>query len=178
MGIPMNDKNDRRRLRKQINRFGSAAEPKRSSNPQAHILAGLNVVQSLEEAAHQYIEDLLWHGSGSFTGQGWASVVIWLREKGYNTYHNLTLFGVWAVEKEAGEELLVGTRQLAYSASVYNAEAYEQLIRRSFTTYYGEGKPPEADDVLLRVDWDIQRRLALREELRTAIVQHLRLTTR
>ncbi|MCA9913027.1 MAG: hypothetical protein KC496_06745 [Anaerolineae bacterium] len=174
----MSDKRDRRRLRGQINRFGHAPEPKRSSNPQAHILAGLNVVQSLEEAANQYIEDLLWHGPGSFTGHGWASMVIWLREKGYNTHHNLTLFGVWVVQKEDGEELLVGTRQLPYSAAIYNAESYNHLIQRDFTTYYGAGLPPEVDDVILRVAWSIERRLALREELRTAFVQHLRLTTR
>ncbi len=174
----MNDNRDRRRLRKQINRFGKTPEPKRRSNPQAHILAGLNVVQSLEEAAHQYIEELRWHGSAAYAGQGWASVVIWLREKGYNTYRNLTVFGVWAVEEKGSEELLVGTRQLTYNAPVYNAESYMYLIQRDFTTYYGEAKPPEADDVLLQVAWSVERRLALREELRTAIVQHLRLTTR
>jgi len=166
----------RRRLRRHIQRFGKVPEKKSTSNAQAYVLAGLNVLQSLEEAAHQYVRELLWNGPGSYTGKEWASVVIWLREKGYYNYKELTLFGVWAVKESDGEALLVGTRKLAYSAPIYNSESYQRLIKRDFTAYYGEGQPPEADDVIHRATWAVDRRLALRQEIRDVLIQYLRLT--
>ncbi len=168
----------RRRLRRQINRYGKAPERNPTSSPQATILAGLNVLGALEEAAQQYVHDVLWYGPGSFAGQGWAAALIWYREKGYYAYKQVMLFGLWVVSVDAGEELRIGTRKLAYSAPFYNAESYQRLIQRDFTSYYGAGEPPQADDVLYRMTWAVERRLALRQEIRDALVQHLRLVQR
>lgn len=174
----MSDDSERRRLRRQINRFGNAPERKPPASPQAYILAGLNVLQALEETAQQYVADVLWYGPGAFAGEGWASAVIWMREKGYHTYRELTVFGVWAVSGDDAESILMGTRRLSYSAAIYNAESYQRLIQRDFTTYYGAAPPPSEDDILYRAAWAVERRLALRQQIRDEITHHLRLMRR
>lgn len=171
---------NRRRIRRQIKKAISwpqaAANP---TNPQARILSGLNVLRVLEDNATKYLHDVLHYGPNSFAGKGWASALIWYRDADYHSYRNLTLFGVWAVDESETTRLLLGTKTLEFSAPVYNAESYHALIKMGFKTYYGDdGSPPPTDDIIYETSFDPTRRLKLREEIATEIIQWLRLKNR
>jgi hypothetical protein len=167
----------RKRIRHQIKKaiFWSPQET-HSTNPQARVLAGLDVLTVLEENAPKYLQDVLHYGPASFAGRGWASALVWYRDKGYYTYRELTLFGVWVVEEADITQILLGTKPLQYSAPVYNASSYHHLIKNGFKTYYGDsGSPPPRDSIYYETPFDPTARLKLRQTLADEIIQWLRL---
>lgn len=166
----------RKQLRRQIRRATHWPQTRQQpANPLAVVLSGLDVLRVLEENTPKYLLDVLHYGPGSFAGDGWAAVLVWFRRKGYHQYQALTLFGVWAVPENEQTRLVLGTKPLQFSAPVYNAESYHQLIQQGFKTYYGDtGSPPTTDNIIFTADYDPTRRLALRQEVADAIVQWLR----
>lgn len=175
----MNDRDRRRRIRRQVRRQISPPAQKPPNNTQAKILAGLNIISTLADAAPKYLGDVLHYGPESFVAQGWAAALIWYRAKGYNAHQHLTLFGVWAVDEDEQTPLLVATKNLEFSAALYNAESYHRLIQKGFKTYYGDdGSPPPADNIIVQRTFDPTRRLALRRELAEDISTWLRTRTR
>lgn len=163
----------RKHIRRQIRRRVSKASVK--SNGQAIILSGLNALQILELEAPKYLDDVLHYGPASFVGNNWAAALIWFRRKGYHEYKELTLLGVWAISKGDESELLIGTKKLHYTAPVFNPESYMQLIKRNFQTHYkDDASPPLQDDSATRIKYETARRLALRQELKDALIQCLR----
>jgi hypothetical protein len=145
------------------------------SNAQALILSGLNVLQILEVQAPKYLQNLLHYGPNSFVGKDWAAALIWFRQKGYHQYKNLTIFGVWAVANHTETELRIGTKQLQFSAPVFNPESYMQLIKHNFQTHYkDDGSPPPDDNIVRRINYDAAQRLALRQDIADAIIHWMR----
>lgn len=167
----------RKRIRRQIKKSINWQKPTvKPTNPQARILAGLNVLSVLDDNTAKYLRDVLHYGPSSFTGKGWAAALIWYRQKGYHGYQTLMLFGIWAVDADDTTRLLIATKPLKFSAPVYNAESYHALIRQSFKTYYADdGSPPSEDYIIYETTFDPTRRLKLREELATEMIQWLRL---
>jgi hypothetical protein len=170
----------RKRIRQQFKRATTWTErPSHPTNPQARILAGLDVMRVLEENAPNYLQDVLHYGPSSFAGNGWAAALIWYRNKGYYTYRELTLFGVWAVADADTTKILLGTKPLQYNAPVYNPSAYFNLIQRGFKTYYGDdGRPPSATSITFETVFDPTARLKLRQTLADEIIEWLRLRKR
>lgn len=159
--------------RKQTRRY-NARRPARTlfTNEQANILTGLNVLDTLEKHAKTYMDDVHWYGADSFSGKDWASSLIWFRKQGLHTqtYQQLTLFGVWAIAQDNSTQLQLGTKPLQYAAPIYTPEAYFQLIKRGFKTYYNDsGNPPEAQYITQTFDFSPETRIALRDELSDAI---------
>lgn len=164
------------RPRRKTHRYQSRPAQPAPTNAQAKILAGLNALEMLEAHAAHYLHDVIWYGAASFAGgrgKPWAGALIWLREKGWHTqtYQHLTLFGVWAAASEAGStQLLVGTKPLQYSAPIYTPEAYHQLIKRGFQTYYDDdGAPPDGRSSVRILAYEPAQRLALRDTLSDAV---------
>ena len=106
-------------------------------------------------------------------GSYWMGAVLWHKPKGYGHYEILSLLGIWAVEEADAVRLIVGTRQLAFNAPVFNPESYFHHIRRGFTMYYpGEASPPtdQPDDTLLYENpYQADERLRLRSEIEAAV---------
>lgn len=166
----------RRSIRRNIHRHPQKSDVK-SSNEQAIILAGLNIMQVLEDNANKYLKSLLHYGPASFVGKDWASVLVWYRRRGYRNYEDLTLFGVWAYKADDTIQLAIASKPLKYSASVYNAESYNSVIKQSFKAYYGDDASlPDASNITFETEFDITRRLALRRELADKIIASLRRT--
>ena len=162
-------KDIRRKIRRTINK------PQNQSNEQAIILSGLNILQTLEENSYKYFQDVLHYGPSSFVGDNWAAALIWFRQKGYHEYKTITLFGVWAITEGDKTSLLMGTKHLNFTAPVFNPESYMQLIKHNFQTHYkDDGSPPPDDDITLRINYDAAKRLALRQEIKDAIIQWMR----
>ncbi|MGJ3240032.1 MAG: hypothetical protein ACFE0Q_15095 [Anaerolineae bacterium] len=168
----------RKKIRRQIRRKVQLPQTA-SRNAQAVILSGLNVLQVLEDTAPKYLSEVLHYGPDTFSGDAWASVLIWYRYPGYHGYKELILFGVWVYEQNNNStQIAIGTRPLTYRAVVYNPESYNSVIAQSFTPYYGdEASPPDASRVVYQTAFDITRRLALRRELEREIISWMRHTT-
>jgi hypothetical protein len=160
---------DRRHSRR---KFYKSTSP---TNAQAIILSGLNVLQTLEEQTPKYLHDVLHYGPKSFVGKDWAAALIWFRKKGYHEYKELTLFGVWAVAHEDENHLLIGIKNLAFTAPVFNPESYMQLIRHNFQTHYkDDGSPPPEGEIVTHTKYNAAKRLALRQDIKDTIVQWLK----
>jgi hypothetical protein len=162
----------RKSIRKALNNYQAPSTPR---NAQSLILSNLNLLQVLEDNAPKYLQNYLHYGPAAFVGEGWASCLVWYREKGYNNYQELWLFGAWAKQEEEATIILIGTKPLQFSAPVFNAESYNAIIKTSFKPYYNDkGSPPAEDDIQFRAIYEESRRLALRRELADSIVQALR----
>lgn len=167
-------RDSKRHIRQQIQRPGSVdhAPP---SHPLLTILNGLNIADSLTTGAPHYLHKLLHYGPRAYTGKTWAAILIWMRESGYYSYQELTLFGVWAQQQDDQIQILIGVRHLHYSAPVFNAESYQKIIRQNFTTYYGDdGHPPHAGELFFQTAYDPLHRLGLRQEIATELTQGFR----
>lgn len=151
--------------RKYPSRKKKSIVPKKS-NAQAIILAGLNIIQVLEDYAPQYLQSVLYYGPDSFIGKNYACVLVWHRQKGYQNYRELCLSGVWAIQADDKIDIIIGSKVLLFKASVYNAESYHALIKQTFKPYYGDDTSPLGESAIVyRTQFDITRRLALRREL-------------
>lgn len=166
----------RRNIRRHIHRHPQ--KPKtQPNNEQAVILAGLNVMQVLEDNANKYLKSMLHYGPASFAGKDWASVLVWYRRRGYQHYKDLTLFGVWAVAENDSTKLAIANKPLQYTAPVYNAESYNTVIKQSFKAYYSDDASlPDASRIVYEAEFDITRRLALRREIADKLIAELRRT--
>jgi hypothetical protein len=171
---------NRKRIRHQIKKAITwSPQETHPTNPQARVLAGLDVLSVLEEHAPKYLQDILHYGPASFAGEGWASALVWYRQKGYYTYRELTLFGVWVMDGADTTTILLGTKLLQYSAPVYNPSSYHHLIKNGFKTYYGDsGSPPSRDNIHYETTFDPTARLKLRQTLADELIQRLRLRKR
>jgi hypothetical protein len=162
----------RKSIRKALNRPTPTAP---RANLQSLVLTGLNLLQVLEENAPKYLQNWLHYGPSAFLGEGWAANLLWYREKGYNNYQELRLFGVWARKEEDATTLLIGTKPLQFTAPIFNAESYNAIIKTNFKPYYNDSaEPPAEDDIHFRTVYEESRRLALRRELADKIIQSLR----
>lgn len=163
----------RKQIRRHINRKIQTPTPK-ASNEQAVILSGLNVMQVLDDNAPKYLQTMLHYGPEPFIGTRWAAILVWYRKKGYQNYKDLTLFGVWALEENGQNQIIIGTKALIYNAAVYNPESYNAVIKQTFKPYYGDdASPPDESRILYRTIFDVTRRLALRRELADKLVHWL-----
>lgn len=131
------------------------------------MLNALDALDTLSHLREQHGAPYRCHGPGVYRGADWVGVLLWQRERGYAGYRTLHLFGVWGRWREAAPWLLIGTRTLSYQASHYTPEAYHQLIRRDFTTYYGDSGAPPVDAANVRYEQAYQaaQRLSLRQRL-------------
>ena len=171
----MND-DQRRQLRRRIQRattWDNEAEAK-PQNACAHIIAGLNIMRVLEDKPQHLMQNLLHYGPKAYAGKGWASALIWYHKKSIDNYKSITLFGLWAQEVDDTTVLQIGTKALPFNAAVYNAESYNQLIERDFTTYYGHNGNPPPDSVSYESVYDVTRRIAQRQEIADAVLRWLR----
>lgn len=163
-----------RNYRKSRSHKYNDSKPKKS-NAQAIILAGLNVMQVLEDYAPQFLQSVLYYGPASFTGKNYACVLVWHRRKGYQHYRKLRLSGVWAIETEDSTDIIIASKVLLFNASIYNAESYHAVIKQTFKPYYGNDTSPPGDSAIVyRTQFDVTRRLALRRELKGQIQNWLK----
>ncbi|MEO1289327.1 MAG: hypothetical protein AAFV93_16315 [Chloroflexota bacterium] len=159
-------RNPRRNRHRRFNHRPKPSIAPQRRNEQAIILSGLNVLQVLDDHAPKYLHNVLHYGPNTFTGVRHASAVVWYRRKGYAHYRHLNLFGVWATQTDDITHLIIGKKQLDYTASVYTAESYHSIMKETFIPYYGKDVSPPTDaNVLYQTAFDITHRLALRKEL-------------
>ena len=145
------------------------------TNPYAKTLAGLNALQSLNDGALRHLQSVLMYGPGSFVGDEWASVLIWIRQRGYHGYQHLTLYGIWALAGKQGCDLQIGYKKRPFRAPIYNPEAYHQLIRYGFEAYYGEdAADPPLDTILYQTGYEPQHRIELRRIIATELAKGMR----
>lgn len=161
--------------RKRIKRFRADTfkwERTPPKNAAASILDGLNAMQVMDRVMLHSYDGVRVYGPKSFQAKGCAGVVVWMLPHGYDSYRELVLFGIWAVENEGKTQIIIGTKRLKYTAPVFNAESFWTLIKRGYDTYYDDNRqPPEAGDRLFAVPFDPMRRIALREEI-ASVVHH------
>jgi len=167
-------KDYRKSIRRNLKRKIQSPAPK-ASNEQALILAGLNVMQVLEDNAAQYLQSYLHYGPDSFIAENRAAILVWYRKKGYQHYTEMTLYGVWVIGEEQQNRIIIGTKPLTYTAAVFNAESYNTVIKQTFKPYYEDDiSPPDESRILYQTTFDVTRRLALRRELADKLVHWLR----
>ncbi len=128
-----------------------ASQPKQDDL--ATVLDGLDALGFLEKIKRRPPEGRVGFGPKVFRGhtaishsdekQYWCGVLVWHKPKGYGHYQTLEVLGIWAVEVGEAVEIIVGTKTLAFSAPIFNAESYQIQMKRSFKTYYdGDASPP------------------------------------
>ena len=88
--------------------------------------------------------------------------MIWRRPAGYHGYKVLTLIGVWALLRDERAQIIVGAKQLGFSAPFYDAEAYDKLIRKNYDLYYADDHQPPAAPTF-SAPYNAEQRLELRE---------------
>lgn len=139
----------------------------------ARYLDNLNAFGVLEAVQQNPPDKKLYFGPGDyrgFTPVTWAATVIWFRPPGYHNYKTITLLGVWAAGEVMSPEIVVGTRQLNFSAPFYNGESYFRQLRKSFETYYGkDAPPPEEANTLYKAHYESEKRLEMRQTIAKVI---------
>lgn len=137
--------------------------------PAQKLLDQLNAYDALRNAKYD-IPRRRCYGPKVCQGSDWAGVVLWWPDQGYYGYQKLTLVGVWGLVGNAEWQILVGARQLAYQAAIYDPEAYHQLIKKQFSLYYEDhGAPPSPSNAIWQSRYHPDQRLHLRAELRQAL---------
>jgi hypothetical protein len=132
------------------------------TDPLARILDDLNVMDTLESIRKR--SRLTYGPKVILSAQPSRAVVIWRRAPGYHAYKTLTLIGVWAYLRDDAPIITIGTKQLAFSAPFYDAEAYNKLIRQNYDLYYKDDNRPPAQPAF-SVRYDPEQRLDLRETI-------------
>lgn len=136
----------------------------------AEMLNTLNVIEPLEQFARRRNLPILGYGPTTKKALNSLRVVVWWMQKGPLPYKQLYLFGVWAIQRENTVEIIIGTRNLAYTAPIYTAEAFWKLIKRDYITYYqDDGQPPTGDAVLYQTTYDPTNRLIIRQQIQDVI---------
>lgn len=138
----------------------------------AEILNALNVVEPLEQFARRRHLPILCYGPTTKKTTHSVRVVVWWMHKGIMPYKELHLFGIWALEQGTSPELIIGMRDLGYTAPVYTAEAFWKLIKRDYTTYYqDDGQPPQGNQILYQVTYEPVNRLTIRQQIQEVIAR-------
>ncbi len=135
----------------------------------AEILDGLDTWGMLEAACDRAPKSARLFGPQVVRRGDAVAVVVWHKAPGFHGYRTLTLFGVWAL---ADGRLLVGTKQLAYSAATYNLESYHKLIRKGYKTYYKDDNTPPSAPVWA-VTYAAEQRLTLRRQLAEVVREYI-----
>lgn len=137
----------------------------------ALVLDGLNAwgcVEKWKDAENQ-LKQITCFGPGVFRGylpSSWVGVVMWYKRRGCYHYDTLYMVGVWAVRGDIGIEVVVGTKEAAYSHPLYHAEAYYRRMQTEFRTYYqDDGSPPALERRLYAQVYDPAQRLEIRKTL-------------
>jgi hypothetical protein len=111
-------------------------------------------------------------GPKVFSAVSWVGALLWQRGSGYRGYRTLHVVGVWVCQEGEAVDLIVGTKNLAYTAPTYEAEAYHRLMRRGFDLYYqDDGSPPPLTGRRLTLRYSPDQRLENREAVRQALTE-------
>ncbi len=141
--------------------------------PAMGLLDQINAYDALS-AAKDHASLARCYGPKVCHGPHWAGVVLWRPGQGYYGYQQLTLAGIWALLNGDESLLLAGKRYLAYQAAIYDPEAYHQLIKKQFNLYYDDaGQPPTTAQASWVARYHPQERIALRDQLNSALRQLL-----
>ncbi len=130
----------------------------------AALLNSLDAWRALEVVRDHAPDAVLAYGPRTVRGDDWVGVVIWYRLKGFSGYQTLWLVGAWA----QAENVLIGRKQMTFSATLYNPEAYHKLIRKDYSTYYNASSAPPDNAQI--IPYDPNERLPLREALTEALL--------
>jgi hypothetical protein len=145
----------------------------------AGILDGLNALGFLEDMRKKRLHTISIYGPKAVRGhvtegestRQWAAALIWYKPRGYHHYRTLNILGVWALDAGDQTHLLLATKTLEFDSPVFNPESYHREIKRGFELYYrGDGAPP-ADNHLATIVYGADKRLALREEIKSILAQ-------
>ena len=137
------------------------------------VLDGLNTFSFCEKAHRRAPDTMLCFGPKSLEGDGWVSVVIWYRPKGFYSYKTLTLYGVWAVADADETRIIIGQRILDYTQLPYHAEAYRYRMQNEFTTYYGDNAtPPDDSNRFYETLYTPETRLSIRQDIESVVTAH------
>jgi hypothetical protein len=141
----------------------------------ANILNGLNALGFLDDTRKKGVRPISIYGPKAVRGQfqveqelkrQWAGAVAWYKPRGYHHYRVLNLLGIWAIEMQAGIQIVVGTKALEFDSPIFNPESYYRHIKSRFDLHYrGDGSPPPAEAHIYVVLHDPGERLAIREAL-------------
>jgi hypothetical protein len=139
-------------------------------------LDALNAWGYLEEWKEGKLKKMTCFGPDVFRGYtptAWAGVILWSKPRGYYHYDTLYMVGVWAIRaKNEGIDVLVGTKEAAYSQPFYNAEAYNFRIQKEFKTLYQDnGAPPGEDRYLYQTHYEPTKRLEIRQMIEKTLKQ-------
>lgn len=144
--------------------------PPQSIDPLVRILNSLNVIEPLETLTRRRKLPILCYGPATKRQPDAVRVVVWYLPKGsMQSYKTLYLFGIWARGQAPEVDLTIGTRQLAYQAPVYTAEAFWKLIKRDYATYYHDDGQPPVDAILYQTTYNEEQRLAIRQQIAEVI---------
>ena len=152
--------------------FGRERRQLQPRTPHQRALDRINAYDCLSKLARPEYARWFCHGPKALSGKAWAGALVWAHRKGYHGYQTLKLHGVWAHYADGGIMLSIGTRQLPYSAPVYDAGVYRVAIASNFRIYYADkGAPPESDTKLdyrqpYREDDRLRQRRILEEIVR------------
>ncbi len=134
------------------------------------VLDSLNALDTLDDVRLTDRKGWLCWGPRAFKGRDWVAALLWCKPATYHGYRLLTAFGIWAIAQENAVEVVLGTKQLPYTAPFYEAEAYHKLMREGFDTYYSDdGSPPPEGDRLYSARYDADKRLEMRDALKAEI---------
>lgn len=136
-------------------------------------LDALNIVDLLDDLRRHPPDSIQCYGPKSIVRKTWAGTVVWCKRKGFNTHLQLLLLGVWAIQRDDAIAIVVGTKELVYSAPIYTAEAYHKLIRTDYTVYYDDDGSPPPEKHLFSTVYDPAERLAIRQAIADAAAQWL-----
>ena len=159
----MTDNEDRyqeilRRIQAKGGKHDIGFRPEQSANSILDQLNAMDVLGGLVRIPHP---GKLTHGPKVFAGNGWEAVLCWTYNNRTGGYQHLRVLGVWTWVENATQQVGVGQKHLRYQAPVYNAEAFHQLIRKGFYTYYKDnGNPPKT--MLAQRTYQAEDRLELR----------------
>jgi hypothetical protein len=149
-----------------------AAPKRQAKETMAHVLDSLDAYGKLERIKNSRVLHFA-YGPKAFEAlkpMPWVGVMLWRRGSGYHGYKTLQIIGVWAYDQSGTPIITVGTKRLAYNAPTYEAEAYQKLIKRGFDLYYeGDASPPPVANRVYTAQYHFDRRLELRDELRTVL---------
>ena len=103
----------------------------------------------------------------------WLGTVMWHKPKGYQYYQTLRLLGIWALGTGSSIRLVIGEKQLTYSAAIFNPESYYYHIKRKFDIFYtGNASPPLQESegsILYDAIYDETQRLKTRSALEAVL---------
>jgi len=149
-------------------------------------LDGLNVAGLLTAIKRRPPADMSAYGPKTFSGsltapsfgetsipEQWVGSVMWHKPKGYTYFRTLRLLGIWAIGNSGKARIVIGEKQLTFSAPIFNPESYYHHIKRKFDIFYkGDARPPLKENegkLLYDAVYDEAQRLATRSTLQAVL---------